>query len=445
MTDADRESSPLTGGPGVVDQPRQDLVNRSPFFYGWMIMVAGTFGMIMTSPGQTYTVSIFVEYIIEELGISRSMVSTLYSLGTLVGSFTLPFWGRQIDRQGARKMVLLISILFGLACIYMGFVQNAMMLGLGFILVRMLGQGSLGLVSQTVINQWWMRKRGMVMGISGLLMALLGMGAFPTLVYALISAFGWRLAYGILGLALLLIMAPVGFLLFRNRPEDHQMLPDGAAVANQEENQAAAQTLSLEENWTLKEAMSTRAFWTLLIGLSSFSMLSTGLFFHLVSIFENRGLDPAVAASVFVPVALAAAIANLAGGVLTDRIQLRFLLAFGLLLQAASLFSAEVLQGTATALLFGVILGATNGIARSVGTVVWPSFFGRENLGSIYGFTASIGVVGAALGPLPFGFVYDMVGTYRPVLLISAAACVLIGLISLTIKKPEKKHLSKKA
>jgi hypothetical protein len=33
-------------------------------------------------------------------------------------------------------MVVLVSILFGLACIYMGFVQNALMLGIGFILMR---------------------------------------------------------------------------------------------------------------------------------------------------------------------------------------------------------------------------------------------------------------------------------------------------------------------
>jgi MFS family permease len=435
----ERRPRAVTGETEAAAYKSESRIARSPIFYGWIVMAAGTLGIIMTSPGQTYTVSIFIEYIIRDMGISRSMVSTLYSLGTLVGSFTLPFWGRQIDRRGARRMVVLVSILFGLACIYMGFVQNAVMLGLGFILVRMLGQGSLGLVSQTVINQWWMRKRGMVMGISGLIMALLGMGAFPNLVYALISAFEWRLAYGILGLALIFIMAPVGFLLFRNRPEDYRMRPDGIAPETETENQQVASEALQEENWTLKEAMRTRAFWTLVIGLSSFSMLSTGLFFHMVSIFENRGLNPSVAASVFVPVALAAAVANLAGGVLTDRIPLRFLLAFGLILQAASLLTAEFLQGTGTAFLFGIILGATNGIARAIGSVAWPSFFGRENLGSIYGFTASMGVIGAALGPLPFGFVYDMVGTYRPVLLISAGICVLISLIALTIQPPKKK------
>lgn len=139
----------------VTTSVKKDLPNRTPFFYGWIILAAGTFGIIMTGPGQTFSVSIFIEFIMEDLGISRTLVSTLYSVGTLIGGFTLPFWGRQIDKHGARKLAGIISLLFGISCIFMGFVQNALMLLLGFILIRMLGQGSLGLVSQTVINQWW--------------------------------------------------------------------------------------------------------------------------------------------------------------------------------------------------------------------------------------------------------------------------------------------------
>ena len=74
------------------------FVTGFPFFYGWIIMAAGALGMIMTSPGQTSTESIFIEYIIKDLSISRSLVSTLYSFGTLVGGFSLPLWGKQIDK-----------------------------------------------------------------------------------------------------------------------------------------------------------------------------------------------------------------------------------------------------------------------------------------------------------------------------------------------------------
>ena len=37
------------------------MVTRSPVFFGWFVMLAGSLGLIMTSPGQTYGVSIFIE------------------------------------------------------------------------------------------------------------------------------------------------------------------------------------------------------------------------------------------------------------------------------------------------------------------------------------------------------------------------------------------------
>lgn len=419
---------------------KQDLPNRTPFFYGWIILVVGTFGIIMTGPGQTFSVSIFIEYIIEDLGISRTLVSTLYSVGTLIGGFSLPFWGNQIDRRGTRKLAGWISLLFGLSCIFMGFVQNALMLGLGFILIRMLGQGSLGLVSQTVINQWWVRKRGTVMGISGLVMSLIGMGAFPTLVYALISTYNWRIAFIILGATVLLLMLPLGLLFFRNKPEDYQLHPDGIPLEESNELLILDKVRVVEENWTLKEAMRTRDFWIIVVGTSSFALLGTGIFFHLVSIFESQGLGASLAVSVYIPLSIAAALSTLLGGYLADHISLKYLLAISLVIQGLSLLSVKILNGPATVVLFGLILGISMGLSRAIGTVIWPDFYGRANLGSIFGFISAIGIMGAALGPLPFSFVFDRFGSYQPVMIISAVISLLLGMISLTIKKPVKNY-----
>ena len=94
--------------------------------------------MIMSSPGQTYSVSIFIEHFIRDLGINRSTVSTLYMLGTLTAGLTMPFVGRQIDERGPRVVVRVVTVLFALACVYMSLVQNAVMLGIGFLFIRML-------------------------------------------------------------------------------------------------------------------------------------------------------------------------------------------------------------------------------------------------------------------------------------------------------------------
>lgn len=404
-------------------------------------MAAGTLGMIMTSPGQTYAESIFIEYILRDFSISRSLISSLYSMGTLIGGFSLPFWGRQIDRHGTRKMVTVIAFIFGLGCIYMGFVQNAFMIGIGFILVRMTGQGSLNLVSQTAINQWWVNRRGLIMGISGLLMALLGMGAFPGLVYQLITAFDWRTSYMILGLSVIVIMVPVGAIFFRNHPEQYGLKPDGGSIDDPDGSVLDDPVFSSEENWTLKEALKTRTFWIFGISSALFAMLITGLTFHLVSLFQTQGLEPALAASVFVPIALTAALVGLLVGYLTDRVKLRYLLAAGLLLQAVSLVMGLWIQGAATALLFGIVLGAANGVFRAVGSVSWPAFFGRKYLGSIYGFTSAMTVIGAALGPMPFGFAFDLIGSYNPVLITFSGISLLLGVISLSAVKPKRSDL----
>ena len=400
-------------------------------------MAAGTLGMIMASPGQTYSVAIFIDHFIQDLGVSRTLVSVLYTAGTLVGGLSLPIIGRQIDRRGPRALVVVIAALLGLSCIYMGLVQNALMLALGFIAIRMLGQGSLGLVSQNVINQWWVRRRGTVMGISGMMMALLGMGGFPNLINWLIRLFGWRYAYAFLGLLLLLVMVPVGLLFFRNRPEDYGLQPDGGIPTPGSTGPAERQ--SIEENWTPQEAMRTPEFWVVAAGIGLIAMLGTGLIFHLVSIFRDNGLSPTIAASVFVPLSVTSAIVNLAGGVLLDRIPVRFMLAVALFFQALSLVAAQLLSGVGMVLVYGIVLGTTTGLMVTVHGVVWANYFGRKHLGSIAGITTTILIVASSLGPMPLAIAHDLLGSYNPVLTASAIPPLLLSVASLFFGKPPKK------
>ncbi len=166
---------------------KTNFIQKFPFFYGWVIFAVGTLGQIMISPGLTFAVSQFIDYFIRDLQISRSLVSTLYTIATIIGSLSLLVMGRMVDRFGPRVMGALISLFFGLSCIYMGAVLNAAMLFLGFFALRMLGQSSLGLVCNTAINLWWVRRRGTILGLSGLIIGIGGLGIFPNLIQALIA------------------------------------------------------------------------------------------------------------------------------------------------------------------------------------------------------------------------------------------------------------------
>lgn len=414
------------------------LVQKIPFFYGWVVLAAGTLGIIMTSPGQTYAVSIFTEHFITDLGLSRSLVSTLYSAGTLIGSLALPLVGRQIDRRGARLMVVIIAALFGLACIFMGLVRGALMLGLGFVMIRMLGQGSLGLVSQNVINQWWQQRRGTMMGLSGVVSSLLGLSAFPALINWLIPLYGWRVSYGLLGGLLLLVMVPVGFFFFREQPEQYGLQPDGRSPhPSNTPNLPDAQPLP-EINWTPAEALRTSAFWLVAGSTAVMALISTGLFFHMVSLFQDNGLPPTMAAAVYTPIAIATAVATLSSGVLVDRLPLRGVLATSLLLVAAATGLAQHLASGPLAILYGVLLGAGMGLYRTVISVAWAHYFGRAHLGSISGVASTVLIFGAALGPIPFALARDGLGSYDLALNGLALLALILSGVSLLMRPPRR-------
>ncbi len=418
------------------------LVQRFPVFYGWVILGVGMGGMIMTSPGQTYAVSIFLEPIIAELEISRSLVSSLYTGATLLGSLALPLVGRLIDRSGPRAVMTGVALLFALACAFMGLVANVTMLAIGFVAIRLLGQGSLMLTSQNLINRWWIERRGLVMGIAGMAMSVLGLGGFPNLIHWLIGLSDWHTAYVALGGLVLAVMVPLGLIFARNRPEDHGLSPDGRSAEDSSDPEAEAQSRAdaggREVNWTLDEAIRTAAFWVVALGVAVKAMLSTGLTFHIVSIFQDNGLTADAAAAVFVPIAVTTALANLGSGVLADRIQPRFLLVVSLAVQAVSLLMATHLASIEVAIVYGVTLGVTDGLTRTVNSMIWATYFGRAHLGSITGITSTIVIFGSALGPMPFGIARDLMGSYETVLMISAVIPVGLGLANVWVKRPVK-------
>ncbi|MBT3342589.1 MAG: MFS transporter [Gemmatimonadetes bacterium] len=386
----------------------------------------------MTNPGQTPGFSAFLNHFIADLGLSRSVVSTLYTVATLAASFVLPYVGRLFDRFGSRRMICVVSILLGLACIYMSLVRNAVMLMIGFFLLRQLGQGSLSLVSKNVINLWWVRRRGRVMGLVGVVGALLG-GLFPYAANTLIDLYGWRWTYVIFGAVLLGVMLPLGYIFTRDRPEDHGLLPDGAAPTENGEDEASA---LLEVNWTLSQAMRCTAFWVTCACMSSLAMLNTGLYFHIFSVFEDAGLSSTTAAKVFVPIAATGAIFQLITGLIAGRVHLRFLLSIALFLEVAILLGATRLSSVFEAYIFGVGWGIQSGIELLVMGIIFANYFGRQHLGAIAGFATTLLVAGSALGPMPFGIARDLMGDYGPVLTGLAIIPFGLGIACLIFGKP---------
>jgi MFS family permease len=130
------------------------------FFYGWYIVALGALSLFFSGPGQTYANSVFIDFYIMDFNWERSLVSGIYSGATLAAGLLLFFVGSTIDRFGQRRVSLTVSVLLAGACIWNSFVVSPWMLFVGFFLIRLLGQGSMTLLPDTLIPQWFIQKRG---------------------------------------------------------------------------------------------------------------------------------------------------------------------------------------------------------------------------------------------------------------------------------------------
>lgn len=62
--------------------------NKFPFFYGYVVLLVGSIGVLVSIPGQTVGVSVFIDPVKDALGLTRNQFSNAYMFGTLLSAFS---------------------------------------------------------------------------------------------------------------------------------------------------------------------------------------------------------------------------------------------------------------------------------------------------------------------------------------------------------------------
>lgn len=399
--------------------------DRIPFFYGWVILIASTIGVLASAPGQTMGVSTFTDYLIKHIHISRNQISSAYMIGTIGSSFLLTWAGKQYDKFGARWTAIAASLLLAFVllllsqadhivhlfvkdrelAVYNGF-AIAVMVFL-FFLLRFSGQGVLTMVSRNMLMKWFIARRGFANGIASVLITL-GFSIAPLTFDGLIQGTSWRNAWIIMAVGIGVVFMLIAFLLFRDNPEDLGMVPDGEKHRHRERNV----TIKPFKQFTLKEARKTFPFWIYSLPLAFYALYITGFSFHLISIFDQAGLDRQKALAVFIPISFMSVGISFFGGWISDRIKLKYLLYIFLTGELIALYSLAKMNDGIYYYGFIVGHGMANGLYNVLMTVTWPRFYGRKNLGRISGFVMSLIVFFSAIGPVLFSFSLTRLGSY---------------------------------
>lgn len=410
--------------------------SKFPFFYGYIIVIVGTIGMLASLPGQTVGIATFTDPVMQALDLTRDQFSLAYMLGTLLSSFLITRTGGFYDRHGALITSVLAALLLGLTLLLCSVSDTiaqwlSRLLGIShwlvpfcvmvwlFFMLRFSGQGVLTMVSRNMIMKWFDSYQGRINAISSVCVAL-GFSASPILIDRLIQNFGWSGAWQMMAVSMMGVILMV-LLFYKDNPAQHGLVPDGLRVDPQKPLKIR------QSDYSLESAIKTRTFWIYALLLSFYSFFVTGLTFHIVSIFSSAGYSRSEAISIFLPVSIISIFASIGGNLLSERIELKFLLYVMIVSSiAASIGLIGLNDGWGIYYLIGGT-GIMGGLFTVLMAITWPRFFGLLHLGAISGKAMSMLVLASALGPLLFSISKTLFNSYETISWMSLVYLLFIA------------------
>lgn len=408
------------------------LAGRLPFYYGWLILPVAIIAQTVTGVGQTYGVSVFNPSLLESLGISLSVLSGAYMIGTLAASLPQPYIGSLMDRFGIQRTTIVIGILLGGACLFFSQVNSILALLIGFFLLRLLGQGGLSLLAGNMPAMWFQEKLGTVTGIvsSGFSVS---MAVIPPFFLYLITRMGWRSAFQWLGVLVWLILLPLMAVVYKNQPADVGQEMDGGKEGEGKRSESLNNNGS---SFTPQQARQTFSYWIALVNNALWAMIITAIFFNLLSIFDAQGITPAVAAATYTTYAAASLVTQLALGPLANKGPLQILLMASMITLAGGITVLIFSTTPLIAHLYAVVVGFSTGLISLVGGTLLPRYFGRKHLGKLRGAVFTAQVAGSSLGPFITGLIFDLTGSFQISLWIFVGLLIPSALVSLRATQP---------
>jgi MFS family permease len=349
-----------------------------------------------------------------------------------------PLVGTLVDRYGARKVMTTGALLMGSAFCLFGAVRSLWQL-YALNVIAAIGIASVAwLPNQTLISNWFERKRGRAMGIT---LAGIGFGglAIPPLTDFLIAESGWRIAFAGLGSLVLLIVVTVTLALVRSKPEDMGLLPDGEPLRSEGPAGGPIQETREEVGsggLGLAESLRTSAFWVLSLGHVLWSFGSMSIIGHLPAFLTDQGFGRLAAGSLALAIGCSI-VGRVSFGMLADRFGKKGLMSLALILHAVAvlcLFRVHWLGALpAFVILFGLALGG--------GAVVVPlligEYFGLRAFGKILGVITISATLGAASGPVITGRIFDVTGSYDLAFILHIVSFTAAGVAIGFLRKPE--------
>lgn len=400
------------------------IEKRPRLFYGWLIVLVCAVGLFLGAPLMIFSFSVFFQSMVRDFHASRAGVSLAFSLFNTAGALWLPATGMLIDRFGAKYVILVSTLVYGLV------LCSALLVGSSlwqlYLLFTIMGiamsSGPSPVSPGVIISHWFDRRRGLALGVA---MMGIGIGAIvvPIIAERLTAHYGWRVLFAIFGGASLLVPLPIMAALLENDPKERGLRPDGDEASPLRAPAGEKQGLTWREIWH------SPTFWLMICIFSLAGASVHGTVLHISSIFTDRAVSAERAALLTSLVGAAVLVGRFGSGLLLDyvfapRVAILFYggAALGIGILASGVRGDLAFAG---AFLAGLGMGAE---VETLGYMV-SRYFGLRAFGTAYGYAFGAFMISGAAGVTLMGVGYDHFHSYAVPLAGFCVAMVVVVLL----------------
>ncbi|HSQ14421.1 MAG TPA: MFS transporter [Candidatus Deferrimicrobium sp.] len=403
---------------------RRILDRLSGLYIGWRMIGVSCAIRVLGGGLHAYGLSVLFLPVTQELGLTRTATSLVFSLARAQGAIEGPIAGYCIDRFGPRPVITIAVALAGIGyLLFAGVHSYAMLLVVYMGIISLSYQAGFMDATMVVANTWFIRKRALAMSITSGSIALGGALLTPFFAYA-VHTWGWRAACIGSGIAFLLAGVPLS-LLIQLSPESLGLLPDGAppnAKPTGDGVNKTTQQSAIATEYSLRDTLRTRQFWLLTLSTTLRATCSSAVLVHFVPILVWQGYSEPQGAFYLGVIAFCGMPTHLLIGWLGDRMYKPRLMAGFMVLGSVSVYF--LFQGTqAWQLWFAVLLFS---VFEGLFPVTWATvgdFFGRNNFAKIRGSMSFLYSWGSVLGPVIAGSIYDRTKSYAVLFWVLLVTC----------------------
>ena len=395
------------------------------FFQDPKLLMYGFLIIFFASYGQTFFIALFNDDIKKLYNLSDGEFGMVYAISTTLSSLLLINFAKLIDFIDLRIYSFIVTLGLLLPCLAIYFLpENIIFLFIIIFALRFFGQGAMSHAGITSMARYFGENRGKAISV-GNLGGMLGVMFLPILVVYLNQFFEFKQIWLICSLSIILFFPILYF-----------------TLNNQNERQIKFNN-SIKESkkiWTTLQVFKDKRFLIFLPLTISFSFIGTGLMFHQIFIFTQKGWTVEMLGTGFIFLGAFSIIGLTFGGPLIDLLNPRKAIIysqFPILLGIIVLF---LFNNFYFLIIYMSLFGLNLGISAPFTGSLWAELFGLESIGTVKALFHAISVLASALSPVVFGYIIDWGFGIKVICIISLIMIIFSSLLPIFFDNHEQRN-----